>query len=560
MKSKHSVKIIVVLAVLLFSLFYALPSTKIWENAFGVISPEEQAGVPSRLLEYSAAEDGKSALVKIQVDRMAELFNRSKNPARPDDVLNNVAETIRKTLVDSGLEARVINPDYENGNASIRVNGKSVDELKTAIGASKLYASLPLMLSSLFPKSKITLGLDLKGGIDLVYQVDLNSIQENDSITDAVKRSVEIIRNRIDMYGIAEPSIKAQEGNRIRIQLPGVKDPERVKQLIQNTAMLQFHIVGDQALTAAQLEPINPDTEIVLMKPASPQQQAMWFKLNKKAEVTGRDLKFAKVSFDDMGAPIVHLEFNAEGAAKFAQVTGSHIGEQLAIVLDNKVHSAPVIQSRITGGMAQITGRFSFEEAQNLAIVLRAGALPASLIALESRVVGPTLGQESITAGWAAGLIGALLVLMYMMVFYKLSGIFADLAVLFNTLIIFAVLVFFGGTLTLPGIAGLILTIGMAVDANVIIFERIKEEFRSGKTVKASINAGFDRALACIIDSNVTTLLTVAILYAFGSGPIRGFATTLGIGLIANIFTAIVCVKLALDMYYSGARAKTLSI
>lgn len=560
MKSKYSVKIIVVLAVLLFSLFYTLPSTKIWEGAFGVISPDEQAGVPVRLLEYSAGEDGKSALVKVQVDKMAEVFNRAKNPAKPDDVLNNVAEIIRKTLVDSGLEARVINPDYENGNASIRVNGKSVDEMKSIVASSRLYAKLPLMLTSLFPRSKMTLGLDLKGGIDLVYQVDLNSIQENDSITDAVKRSVEIIRNRIDMYGIAEPSIKAQEGNRIRIQLPGVKDPERVKQLIQNTAMLQFHIVSDQALTAAQLEPINPENEIVLMKPASPQQQAMWFKLNKKADVTGRDLKFAKVAFDDMGAPIVHLEFNAEGAAKFAQVTGTHIGEQLAIVLDNKVHSAPVIQARITGGMAQITGRFSFEEAQNLAIVLRAGALPASLIALESRVVGPTLGQESINAGWAAGIIGALLVVMYMAVFYKLSGVFADLAVLFNTLIIFAVLVFFGGTLTLPGIAGLILTVGMAVDANVIIFERIKEEFRSGKTVKASINAGFDRALACIIDSNVTTLLTVAILYAFGSGPIRGFATTLGIGLVANIFTAIVCVKLALDMYYSGARAKTLSI
>jgi preprotein translocase subunit SecD len=324
--------------------------------------------------------------------------------------------------------------------------------------------------------------------------------------------------------------------------------------------MLQFHMVLDQALTAAQLEPINPENEIVLMMPASPKQQAMWYKLTKKPEVSGRDLKFAKVSFDDMGAPIVHLEFNAEGAAKFAQVTGSHVGEQLAIVLDNKVHSAPTIQTRITGGMAQITGRFSLEEAQNLAIVLRAGALPASLIALESRVVGPTLGQESITAGWAAGYIGALLVLMYMMVFYKLSGVFADMAVLFNTLIIFAVLVFFGGTLTLPGIAGLILTVGMAVDANVIIFERIKEEFRSGKTVKAAINAGFDRALACIIDSNVTTLLTVAILYVFGSGPIRGFATTLGIGLIANIFTAIVCVKLALDMYYSGNKARTLSI
>ena len=560
MKSKYSVKIIVVLAVLLFSLFYTLPSTKMWDSAFGTISTPEQRAVPQRLLEFSAGDDGASALIKFQVDRMAEIFNLAKDPARTDDVLNNVVDTARKALVDMGVEARVINPDYVNGNAFIRVAGKSKDEAQALISAANLYSRLPLVVTSLFPRSKITLGLDLKGGIDLVYQVDLNSIQENDSITDAVSRSVEIIRNRIDMFGIAEPSIKAQDGNRIRIQLPGVKDPERVKQLIQNTAMLQFHMVKDQALTAAQLEPISPDGEIVLMQPGTNRQQAMWFKLVRKPEVTGRDLKFAKVSFDEMGAPIVHLEFNAEGAAKFAQVTGTHIGEQLAIVLDNKVHSAPVIQSRITGGMAQITGRFSLEEAQNLAIVLRAGALPASLIALESRVVGPTLGQESIKAGWSAGYVGAMLVLLFMAVFYKFCGILADMAVIFNTLIIFAVLVFFGGTLTLPGIAGLILTIGFAVDANVIIFERIKEEFRSGKTVKAAINAGFDRALSCVVDSNVTTLLTVAILYIFGSGPIRGFATTLGIGLIANVFTAVVCVKLALDMYYSGDRAKTLSI
>jgi len=560
MKSKYSVKIIVVLAVLLFSLFYTLPSTKVWDSAFGTISTAEQRAVPERLLEFTAGDDGASALIKFQVDRMAEIFNRAKDPARTDDVLNNVVDTARKSLVDMGVEARVINPDYVNGNAFIRVTGKSKDEAQALISSAKLYSKLPLVITSLFPRSKITLGLDLKGGIDLVYQVDLNSIQENDSITDAVSRSVEIIRNRIDMYGIAEPSIKAQEGNRIRIQLPGVKDPERVKQLIQNTAMLQFHMVKDQALTAAQLEPISPEGEIVLMQPGTARQQAMWFKLVRKPEVTGRDLKYAKVSFDEMGAPIVHLEFNAEGAAKFAQVTGSHIGEQLAIVLDNKVHSAPVIQSRITGGMAQITGRFSLEEAQNLAIVLRAGALPASLIALESRVVGPTLGQESIKAGWSAGYVGAILILLFMAVFYKFCGILADMAVIFNTLIIFAVLVFFGGTLTLPGIAGLILTIGFAVDANVIIFERIREEFRSGKTVKAAINAGFDRALSCVIDSNVTTLLTVSILYIFGSGPIRGFATTLGIGLIANVFTAVVCVKLALDMYYSGDRAKTLSI
>lgn len=560
MKSKHSVKIIVVLAVFLFTVLYSLPSTTMWDNAFGVLTPDEQEAIPERLLEFSAAGEEGAALVKFQVNKMAPIFTAVKNPARYEDVLNSVADTARRVLVEKGLAAMVVNPDYENGNASIRVTGKTSDELRAVVNDAGLYARMPLALVSLFPRSKITLGLDLKGGIDLVYQVDVNSIQEGDSITDAVNRSVEIIRNRIDMFGIAEPSIKAQEGNRIRIQLPGVKDPERVKKLIQNTAMLQFHMVVDQAITAAQLEPINPETEIVLMKPAAPNQQAMWFKLQKRADVTGRDLKFAKVSFDDMSSPIVHLEFNAEGAAKFAQLTGSHVGEQLAIVLDNKVHSAPVIQTRITGGMATITGRFTLEEAQNLAIVLRAGALPASLIALESRVVGPTLGRESVEAGKKAGVFGAILVLIFMAVFYKLSGVVADLAVILNTLIIFSVLVFFGGTLTLPGIAGLILTIGMAVDANVIIFERIREEFRSGKTVKASINAGFDRALACIIDSNVTTLLTVAILYIFGSGPIRGFATTLGIGLIANVFTAIVCVKLALDLIYSGNRAKTLSI
>ncbi|MGM0599107.1 MAG: protein translocase subunit SecD [Candidatus Rifleibacteriota bacterium] len=567
MKSKHNVKIIVVLVVFLFTVLYSLPSTTMWDDAFGVLTPDEQKAVPKKLLEFSAAqfgeassEDGKAALVKLQVDKMAPVLTSGKNPVKPEDVLNSVADTARKLLVQRGLEAMVINPDYEKGNASIRVPGLTPEELEKTVNEVSLYARMPLALAAIFPRSEITLGLDLKGGIDLVYQIDVNSIQKDDSIADAVKRSVEIIRNRIDMFGIAEPSIKAQEGNRIRIQLPGVKNPDQVKKLIQSTAMLRFHLVIDQAMSAAQLEPIDPESEIVLMMPGSPKQQATWFKLQKQAQVTGRDLKYAKVSFDDMSAPIVHLEFNAEGAAKFAQLTGSHMGEQLAIVLDDKVHSAPVIQTRITGGMATITGKFTLEEAKNLAIVLRAGALPASLIALESRVVGPTLGQESIQAGWSAGVVGAILVLIFMAFFYKLSGIIADLAVIFNTLIIFSVLVFFGGTLTLPGIAGLILTIGISVDANVIIFERIKEEFRSGKTVRASINSGFDRALACIIDSNVTTLLTVAILYAFGSGPIRGFATTLGIGLLANIFTAIVCVKLALDLMYGGNKAKTLSI
>lgn len=559
MKSKHSFKIFSVIAVLLFTFLYTLPSTTLWEKAFGSLTIAEQQAVPSKLVVYSDSPDKKYGLAKFQVNKMAPIFTRVKKPARYEDVLNSVVEVIRKKLFDKGLKVRVVNPDYAAGTIYLQVKGKTGLQVKSLIKQADVFAKLPLMLATLFPRSKITMGLDLKGGIDLVYQVDVNSIQEGDSITDAVKRSVEIIRNRIDMFGISEPSIKAQEGNRIRIQLPGVKDPERVKKLIQNTAMLQFHLVIDQAMSATQLEPVGPD-EIVLMKPGDSKSVATWYKLKKKPEIAGRDLKYAKVSFGQMGSPMVNLEFNAQGAAKFAQVTGAHVGEQLAIVLDNKVQSAPVIQGRIAGGRAQITGRFSLEEAQNLAIVLRAGALPASLIALESRVVGPTLGKESIKAGWSAGIIGSVLVLLYMAFFYKLCGVLADLAVVFNTLIIFAVLVFFGGTLTLPGIAGLILTIGMSVDANVIIFERIREEYRSGKTVRASINAGFERALSCIIDSNVTTLLTVAILYAFGSGPIRGFATTLGIGLLANIFTAIVCVKLALDLIYGSNKSKTLSI
>ena len=560
MKSKNGAKILVVLVVLLLSVIYTLPSTPFWENCFGSLTPDEQKGLPLALFEYKEDAANQAVLLTVSIDKMAEVFNRAKNAAKPDDMLDSVTETIRKKLVDMGYEARAISTDSVARTSTLRVKIKSVEELKTVIANSKLYAKCPLMIASFFPSNKITLGLDLKGGIDLVYQVDIDSIAENDSINDAVNRSVEIIRNRIDMYGIAEPSIKAQEGNRIRIQLPGVKDPERVKKLIQNTAMLQFHVVLDQAASAAQLEPVNPATEIVLMSPATNKQMAMWYKLNKTPDVTGRDLKYAKVAFDEMSSPMVHLEFNMDGAAKFARVTGEHVNKQLAIVLDNKVHSAPTIQQRITGGFASITGRFSFEEASNLSIVLRAGALPANLIALESRVVGPTLGQQSINAGFRAGIIGFVLVLVFMAFYYKFCGFIADVAVIFNALIVFACLVFFGGTMTMPGIAGFILSVGVAVDANVIIFERIRDEFRSGKTVRASIASGFDRAFTCIFDSNITTLLVVLILYNFTTGPIRGFATTLGIGLVANLYTAVVFTKLCLEGYYNSNSSRTLSI
>lgn len=560
MKGQYNFKIGITAVVFILSLLYTIPSTPYWEKMFGALTIDEQEAVPENLVKFKDSEDGKYGIVEFQVNSAAKIFS-VQAVVRPEDILNSVADTARRRFNDMGLEAKVGNPEYDKGLAAIRIIGKRKEELSDILRKSSLYASFPLDLAKVFPRSKITLGLDLKGGIDLVYQVDLNSVAKDDNPADAAKRSVEIIRNRVDMYGIAEPTIKAQEGHRIRIQLPGVKDPERVKSLIQSTAMLKFHLVKDQALSVAQLEPVDNATELVLFESAGKGGQGgRWYKLKRDPEVTGRDLKYAQVSFDDMGSPIVHLSFNTEGAVKFAQATGNHVGEQLAIVLDNKVHSAPTIQARITGGLAQITGHFTLEEAQNLAIVLRAGALPANLILIESRVVGPTLGAESIQAGVLAGKIGVLLVLIFMGVYYKFCGILADLAVILNTLIVFGTLVFFGGTLTLPGIAGLILSVGMAVDANVIIFERIREELRTGKTVRASIEAGFDRALTCIIDSNVTTILTVIVLYVFGSGPIRGFATTLGIGLVANIFTAIICVKLAMDLIYSRTKAATMSI
>ena len=552
MKKNNLSKILVVVVIFLVSVICTLPSTPVWESAFGSLTADEQTGVPISSFDYKDDSPTNSVLLTISVNKMAEVFNRPKNAPSYEELLDKVSDTVRVKLNSvEGVHAEYANTDMVEKKAMLRITGKKIEELKTIIANSKLYAKLPLDIAKLFPQKKITLGLDLKGGLDLVYQVDLDSIQPGDSIADAVNRSVEIIRNRIDVFGIAEPSIKAQEGNRIRVQLPGVKDPERVKQLIQNTAMLQFHLVEDQAINAAQLEPVMPD-EKLLMSRGGANQMPLWYKLKRKPDITGSDLKFAKVAFEEMGQPIVHIEFNGNGKILFGRLTGENIGRQLAIVLDDKVYSAPTIQSRIPGGMAQITGKFTLEEAQDLATVLKAGALPASLIALESRVVGPTLGQQSIDAGIVAGALGFLLVIIYMLVFYKTCGFIADIAVIFNALIVFATLVIFGGTMTLPGIAGFILSIGMAVDANVIIFERIREEFRSGKTVRAAIASGFDRAFTCILDSNVTTLLVVAILYSFNSGPIRGFATTLGIGLVANLYTAVFFSKLCLESWFNG--------
>lgn len=578
MKNKNTTKFIVVLVIFLISVFVTLPSTPVWDSVFGSLGLEEQKALPINSFEYKENADNNSVLLTMSVDSFADYFKKGK-AAKVDEFLDQMTETIRQKLIEMNYDAVFSKTDRIDNKKTLEVKSKTdekltIDKLKSVVANSKLYAKLPLYLvsglSKVLPQKKITLGLDLKGGIDIVYQVDINSLQEDNdgnestdrtnTIRDAVNRSVEIIRNRIDMYGVAEPSIKVQEGNRIRVQLPGVKDTDAIKRLIKNTAMLKFHIVIDQHTSAAGLQPVMKD-EILLMSQGSKSQMPMWYKLKRKPDLTGKNLRFAKTAFDNMtGQPIVNIEFDPQGRQLFGKVTSENVGRQLAIVLDNSVYSAPVIQSAITGGMAQISGKFSLEEANSLSIVLRAGALPANLIEIESRVIGPTLGQKSIKAGYAAGALGFLVVMLYMWAFYGTCGVVANLALIFNSLIVFSCMVMFGGTMTLPGIAGFILSVGMAVDANVIIFERMKEEYHSGKTVRASIASGFDRAFSCILDSNITTLLVVAILYYNTTGAIRGFATTLGIGLVANLYTAVFFSKLCLEHWFNGHENRQLGL
>jgi preprotein translocase subunit SecD len=375
----------------------------------------------------------------------------------------------------------------------------------------------------------------------------------------AVRQGLETIRNRVDQFGVAEPSIQQQGENRILIQLPGVQDPERAKALIGKTALLEFKLVDDKVdPEAAAKGNIPPGDEILYQRRVdkqTKQETRVPFVVQKKALITGRDLATARVSIDqNTSEPYVSVEFNAAGAKAFADLTDANVGRRLAIVLDNNVHSAPQIRERIPSGRAQITGGFTTAEATDLAIVLRAGALPAPVQILEERTVGPSLGADSIRRGLYSTTAAALAVVVFMLVYYRLSGLIADVALALNLLILLAAMAGFHATLTLPGIAGIVLTIGMAVDTNILIFERIREELRGGKTVRAAIDAGFSRAFRTVIDTHVTVLVSAAILYQFGTGPVKGFAVSLAIGILASLFTAVFFTRLIFDLVYMRAR------
>ena len=476
-------------------------------------------------------------------------------------------------------------------------------------------------------KRSLNLGLDLQGGIHLVLEVKTEGMEQQEA-QDAVAQAQEVIRNRVDQFGVAEPTIQRQGDNRIIIELPGVQDVQRAKDLVGQTALLEFQLLEptedrtrliqriDQVLapreeseeeedlllsSTAESAPLSSmlsttgenlavsgrdlqrvknlintpeaqeltpaDVEFLFSsKPAGAEGNEFYFLylVRKKPEMTGHMIQDAFVSIGQvveyMGQPIVNFSTTDEGVRLFSRITGSHVGERMAIVLDESVYSAPVIQNKISEGRGIITGSGTQEEAKDLAIVLRAGALPAEVEIIEDRTVGPSLGRDSIEQGKTAAIYSMVLIAIFMILYYRTAGLIADFALLLNMLFIMAVLAGFHATLTLPGIAGIILTIGMAVDANVLIFERIREELRSGKTIRAAIDSGYSNALSAIIDANVTTFLVGIVLYQFGTGPIRGFALTLCIGIISSLFTAFFVTRTIFDLLTRKSQQSTLSI
>jgi protein-export membrane protein SecD len=412
---------------------------------------------------------------------------------------------------------------------------------------------------NIIEKGKIKLGLDLQGGMYLKLAIDTDKMPANVKLEEAVSRALEILRNRIDALGVAEPLITREGDKYIVVQLPGVKDPERALNIIGKTALLEFKMADER-------DKISEMTDAAGNTVASKIPEGVMVLADKEGNrtpiftkdlLTGNDLVDAKVQMGTYGTPVVWFKFSPEGGRKFAELTGDNVGKKLAIILDDKVYSDPVIKTRISGGEGIIEGNFNLDDAKDLSLVLRAGALPAPVKIINKYVVGPSLGADSIAKGQKSIIIGALVVVCFMAFYYGVSGLIADFALIFNVLFVLGILAALNATLTLPGIAGLTLTIGIAVDANVLILERIREEMRAGKTIRAAIDAGYHRAWLTILDAHITSLITAAILFQFGTGAIRGFAVTLFWGLLISLFTAFFITQSIFDL---RKQYKTLSI
>ncbi|SFR41948.1 preprotein translocase subunit SecD [Yoonia tamlensis] len=437
-------------------------------------------------------------------------------------------------------------------------DGSPADELRVRISqeagaasALEIVRGLGQPVTSLTGAAGSNLDVSINGPVLTIKLSEAEIVAMNNR---TMAQTLEIVRRRIDEAGTREPTIQRQGTDRVLIQVPGVGSAQEVIDLIGTTAQLTFNpVLGSTSDPAA-----SPGTGNILAPDA--ENEAAFYILEKNPVVTGEDLENAQLDFDQNGSPAVAFRFNTSAARDFGDYTLENVGSLFAIVLDGEVISAPRINSHIPGGSGIITGNFSVEEATNLAILLRAGALPAKLTVLEERTVGPELGQDSIDAGKVACLVAGIAVLGYMVLSYGLFGIFANIALVINVGLIFGLLSIIGATLTLPGIAGIVLTIGMAVDANVIVFERIREELKTAKGAARAVELGYERALSSIIDANFTTFMTAVILFIFGSGPVSGFAVTLGFGILTSVFTAIFVTRSLIAIYFARARPKTIEV
>jgi preprotein translocase subunit SecD len=416
------------------------------------------------------------------------------------------------------------------------------------------------------------------GGSTNTVVWELRDVESKRIKDSAINQALETIRNRIDQFGVAEPIVQRQGLKQIVVQLPGVKDPKRAKDLIKETALLEFKMLDEdirldlparvpkdkEAEVLQQFAGQLPEADQILFERMIDKDTGLEYRIpyvvKKRVMLTGDVLSDARVSIGQFNDSYVSITFDAKGGQEFERITGENVKKRMAVVLDNTIYSAPVIQERISGGRAQITGTFTTQEANDLAIVLRAGALPAPLKIVQDLTVGPSLGQDSIDKGVRATLIAGVMVVIFMIVYYRLSGLIADFALVLNLVCLMGALSALTATLTLPGIAGMVLTTGMGVDSNVLIFERIREEIRGGKAVRSAIDAGYDKAFLTIVDSHVTTLITGVALFLFGTGPIKGFAVTLCLGIAINLFTALVGTKVIFDLLYHRQRVEALSI
>jgi protein-export membrane protein SecD len=515
-------KTALILGVCVLGVLFSLP------NLFSAPS----AALPWRQVHLGLDLRGGSYLL-MQVDMAAVVKER----------LDSLTDSVRQALVKARVGYVNLGPQAAQNRVAFRLRDRSQKD-----------AALAALRDLSGANTQVQPDFDVAVSPDNLVTLTLRETAIRERAIAAVQQSIEIVRRRIDETGVVDPQITRQGDDRIVVQLPGIQDPNRIKELLGKTAKMTFHLVDENANPGA---PPSPDDEILPMQDNSAQKIAV----KRRVDVDGADLTDARAATNPQtGEWVVDFSFNSVGARRFADVTRNNVGHPFAIVLDNKVISAPVIREPITGGSGQISGRFTAQQATDLALLLRAGALPAPLTVVEERSVGPELGADSIRAGAIALAVGFVLVILYMGTFYGLFGWYANIALVANLILMVAILSLLQATLTLPGMAGILLTLGMAVDANILVNERIREEVKNGRTPLAAMETGFKRAYGTIIDSNVTALLAHVMLFVFGTGPVRGFAVTITVGIVTTLFTATMLARLMMVRWYAATRPAALPV